>query len=313
MRFLDAFGVTVLVAASAAMLMCTRPPPEGSGPGAVAVEVPPMNDGAPLAVSPSSQPSAEDDNRSPSTCEGGFVEVIDAASNAIVVRYRLGREIVQNQRGAKHAFAEEVLHQNGSIVFHLEALANPDSHGGHVNLSIVDFTEPTQFPAIFDAARSEYMPLGLERESDERMQPVRVEITKWSDVGGWIEGNFSPSSRGAPQAFVYPPMQYPSASASSFHRPPPPPPPPPLPRPSASIFRPPPSPTPVASFPAPRASSSFFPPRPPPPPPRASASSSATFFPSSSASSVSSRGGKQHPAYKGRFKVCRTADWRVRI
>lgn len=174
--------------------MCTARPPDGSAPAAVLVDVSPSKN-AP-ASSSSSQPWVA---RALTTgaCEGGFVEVVDGRTNAIVARYRLGRELVENTRGAKHAFAEEVIHQNGHVVFHLEAIANPDSYGGHVNVSVADFVEPTQLPAIFDAARAEYMPPGRSRESDERHQTVRVEITKWSDVGGWIEGTFTPSSPGS--------------------------------------------------------------------------------------------------------------------
>lgn len=255
-------GAALLLASIAVACQSTRP--TDAPPAVIAVD-PAQSSAAPIA-SDAPAPPAEPVGADKGVCAGGFVEVIDGSKT---VRYALGREIVAGVRGATYAFIEEVIHQNGTIVLHLEGLANADSHGGHLSLSVMDFREPTSLPAVFEGSRAVYQPLGLDAERDERHLQVRVAITSWGPEGSWIEGTFGPSTSA------------PIPTQTTI----------PLPRTSGSVSSP------------PRASSSF------------SSYPARSGFGSAWGSAWSRPPTPPRPVtpYRGRFRVCRTADWRVRL
>lgn len=196
---------------------------------------------APVIAASAAPPARELPSAASPSCDHGFVEIIDGNDT---VRYELGRELVPNERGAQHAFIEEVIHQSGEIVLHLEGLANADSYGGHLSLTIVQFTEPTSLPAVVDKGYAEYV--APTRKDERRLDAPRVEITRWGPEGSWIEGTFGPGSA--------PPV--------------------------------------MSAVPLPRSSA----------PPRASGSAAPP--PVMMRATV---------PYRGRFLVCRTKDWRVRL
>jgi hypothetical protein len=187
----------VLVAA------CSR---SESAPPVVAVE--PAGSNARIETMPAADASAVANEPITGGCETGFVEIDDAGKTT---RYALGRELAGTDRGAKHAYVEEVIHQNGQVVLHLEALAHGDSYGGHLSLTLVEFHEPTSFPATFENGYAEYAPPDAKNE-ERRIDAPRVEITRWGPEGSWVEGTFGPGS--AP-----PVMSAVPASVSSAPRP----------------------------------------------------------------------------------------------
>src|SRR5687767_12664020 len=91
------------------VMACSRSS-EGTPP-VVAVE--PAGSAARIQTTPSPPPQEDEPKGG---CESGFVEVVDGSKTA---RFVLGRELAGTDRGAKHAYVEEVIHQNGQIVLHL--------------------------------------------------------------------------------------------------------------------------------------------------------------------------------------------------
>lgn len=223
--------LTVLIA----FVACSRTPE--SAPPVVAVEPAGSSSRIETTPAPTSPPPAD----TPGGCEGGFVEVVDGAKTT---RYVLGREI-DGERGAKHVYIEEVIHPNGQTVLHLAGVANADGYGGHLSLTVLEFAEPASLPATYENGYAEYA--GPGEGGERRMNHPRVEITKWSAEGGWVEGTFGEGA--APPVMSAVPVP-------------------------ASAMRP------YAS-----GSASL-------PPPRRIAIATAP--------------------YRGRFRVCRSKDWRVR-
>jgi hypothetical protein len=219
----------------AVCVACSRSPE--SSPPVVAVE--PAGSTNRIDTAPPNPSPPEDP---PGGCESSFVEVIDGSKTA---RFVLGRELAGTDRGATHAYVEEVIHQNGQIVLHLEGLSNPDLSGSRFSLTVLDFAEPKSLPAKFEHGYAEYAAEGT-REV-RRINEPGVEITKWGPEGAWVEGTFGAGS--APPVMSAVPFSVSSA-----------------------------------------------------PPPRASGSSSARPPP------------RMIPTvpYRGRFRVCRSKDWRVR-
>lgn len=124
----------------------------------------------------------------PSSCERGFVEVHDGTQ---VVRYELGREIVAGTRGAKHAFAERVIHKTGEVVFHLEGIAKPDSYDGHLSISLTGFREPAAFPAVYGMGQVSFQSPDRAAVPAEKHGWTRIELTSFGEVGDWVAGTFS--------------------------------------------------------------------------------------------------------------------------
>lgn len=125
------------------------------------------------------------------------------------------------QRGAKHAYVEEVIHANGQTVLHLEGLPNNGAHGG-LALTVLDFAEPASRPATFQRGYVEYSAEGS--RDVRRVNDPRVEITKWGPEGAWIEGTFGPGSAPPVMSAVLasrPPVPRASSSSASSAGPPP--------------------------------------------------------------------------------------------
>jgi hypothetical protein len=167
-----------------ALLACASARPLPSAAPIVAVEprtVPPIEVVAAASVPPT--------DAMPSTCERGFVEVLDGAGE--VVRYELGREIVAGTRGARHAFAEQVIHKTGEVVFHLEGIAKPDSLDGHFSLTLNAFREPATLPAVFSMGQFLHQPVGRKADRGYDHGWTRIELTSFGEVGEWVAGTFS--------------------------------------------------------------------------------------------------------------------------
>lgn len=188
---------------------CSRAPE--SSPPVVAVE--PAGSASRLETTPSSSPPTDEPKGG---CETGFIEVTDGSKRA---RFVLGRELVANERGAKHAYVELVIHPNGQTVLHLEGVAQADGYGGHLSLTMLDFAPPKSLPATFEHGYVEYRAAG-EEIVVRRINEPHVEITNWGGEGAWVEGTFSPGSA-APvmSAMPMPASSAPPPRASSSARP----------------------------------------------------------------------------------------------
>lgn len=189
---------------------CTRSP-ESSPP---VVAVGPAGSAPRIETTPA--PAAARDEAPSGDCRDGFVEVVDGPATS---RFVLGRELANVQRGAKHAYVEEVIHPNGETVLHLEGIASADGSGGHLSLTVLDFADPKALPATFEHGYVEYVAPGS-REW-RRVNDPRVEISKWGAEGEWVEGTFGPGTAPPVMSAVPGSASSPPPRASSSARPPP--------------------------------------------------------------------------------------------
>jgi hypothetical protein len=184
MKLVRLFPMVLLACVSARPIESAAPSaPSAPSAPVVAVEprtVPPVE----IDAAPTDPPT----DAMPSSCERGFVEVLDGGE---VIRYELGRESVVGTRGATHAFAELVIHKPHAIVFHLEGIAKPDSLDGHFSISVNAFHEPTTFPAVFSMGQLLHRRAGRTADRGYDHGWTRIELTSFGEVGGWVTGTFS--------------------------------------------------------------------------------------------------------------------------
>ncbi len=164
------------IALSFLLLGCTP----GSTPPVTSMVV-----AAPAETATAAPSVAPDIEKPVGTCDG--VNEIVVTDGAEKVTYRAGRELVENERGAKVPFAEIVIHPGAMTVFHAEGIANGDPFGS-VALSAVPI-EPSSLTGNTVEGSIEYTRPG----SKEVAGTLPIHFDRFGAVGQLAEGTAGPA------------------------------------------------------------------------------------------------------------------------
>jgi hypothetical protein len=147
--------------------------------------------GLPSAPAPAEiPPSAGARAAGPAACDpaSSFVEIKDGD---VPYRYALGRD--SHGRGAPHAFAELVIHREGSSVLHIEAIEGTKDGDGILVITVMSL-DPRAMPGKIGETRIEYMRPGWTRREREEFvaHELTAGITRFGAVGELVEGSIGP-------------------------------------------------------------------------------------------------------------------------
>ena len=105
-------------------------------------------------------------------------------------RYAFGH--MSDGRGAHHAFAEVVVHGQGSSVLLIEAFGGEKPEKGRLAITLMAL-EPGALPGQVGETRIEYMRPGAQSEREELVaHDQTIDITRFGAVGEVVEGSIGP-------------------------------------------------------------------------------------------------------------------------